>query len=378
MGNDRIVSWTVGHSVPADRAYAPYGQQYNTFGSTNPIYGMFAGLTGDYDSGILFDTPNREFAQYQGRWISPDPAAAGWNLYAYPTNPNSFTDPSGLCGQTSYVIPPCPEKPGDPGWAVGTAPVDLGNVPGLVFVGPDPSKTMNPNATGAAPSPGDSIPPIYVDGVPLFQNPHAPSWVTTAWNKYNSSGVPSGAHLSGTRSGFNPATGEDTSDVDISMNIDANVRALAPAMEQGAAFANAATKYTGYTYVAAATAVVGGPTIVNAGYNLGARAVGWYLGLTGGTGVVLGQYDEYTNYVQAAESVGANALNAPRLYNLFNSAGQWWTLNQSFLSASVFRGQQFFMSSPVLGATGNYALELQYLMSRGIGPNQWQMVPLPY
>jgi len=32
----------------------------------------------------------------------------------------------------------------------------------------------------------------------------------------------------------------------------------------------------------------------------------------------------------------------------------------------------------VLGATSNYALELQYLMSRGIGPQQWQMVPLPY
>jgi RHS repeat-associated protein len=97
LGNDRIVSSVSAHTVAADRAYAPYGEQYNTFGSTNPIYGMFAGITGDFDSGILFDTPNRELAQYQGRWISPDPAGSGWNQYAYPTNPNSMTDPLGLC-----------------------------------------------------------------------------------------------------------------------------------------------------------------------------------------------------------------------------------------------------------------------------------------
>lgn len=35
-------------------------------------------------------------AQSQGRWLTPDPAGAGWNQYAYPTNPNSATDPSGL------------------------------------------------------------------------------------------------------------------------------------------------------------------------------------------------------------------------------------------------------------------------------------------
>jgi len=96
LGNDRIVSNIGGHTVAADRAYAPYGEQYSTFGGTNPIYGMFAGLTGDFDTGVLFDTPNRELAQYQGRWLSPDPAGVGWNQYAYPVNPNSNVDPSGL------------------------------------------------------------------------------------------------------------------------------------------------------------------------------------------------------------------------------------------------------------------------------------------
>jgi RHS repeat-associated protein len=101
LGNDRVVSSLGNHAVFADRAYAPYGERYNTFGDTNPIYGIFAGNSGDYDSGVLFDTPNRELAYAQGRWISPDPAGAGWNLYAYATNPNSEIDPSGL-GGTSY------------------------------------------------------------------------------------------------------------------------------------------------------------------------------------------------------------------------------------------------------------------------------------
>jgi RHS repeat-associated protein len=97
LSNDRIVSAVSGHTVSADRAYAPYGEQYNTFGSTNPIYGMFGGITGDFDPGVLFDTPNRELAQYQGRWISPDPAGTGWNQYAYVnSNPLSYIDPSEL------------------------------------------------------------------------------------------------------------------------------------------------------------------------------------------------------------------------------------------------------------------------------------------
>jgi len=91
-----LVSGVSGHTVTADRAYAPYGELYNTFGSTNTNNNMFAGLAGDFDTNVLFDTPNRELAQYQGRWLSPDPVGAGWNQYAYATNPNSSIDPSGL------------------------------------------------------------------------------------------------------------------------------------------------------------------------------------------------------------------------------------------------------------------------------------------
>ena len=64
---------------------------------------MFAGITGDFDPGVLFDAPNRELAQYQGRWVSPDPAGSGWNQYVYPTDPLSSTDPSGLYS-VSYSV----------------------------------------------------------------------------------------------------------------------------------------------------------------------------------------------------------------------------------------------------------------------------------
>lgn len=49
--------------------------------------------------------------------------------------------------------------------------------------------------------------------------------------------------------------------------------------------------------------------------------------------------------------------------------------NRAFLDASIARGQQFYMTHPVLGAEGFYAMELQYLISRGIGPDKWVMLP---
>ena len=135
LGNDRIVSATTLHTVSADRAYAPYGEQYDTFGSTNPIFGMFAGITGDFDSGVLLDAPNRELAQYQGRWLSPDPAGTGWNQYAYPTNPNSQIDPSGL-----ECLIDC-DDPG--GWGFGGGGSGFGGMDGLSGNSCDPTDDPN-------------------------------------------------------------------------------------------------------------------------------------------------------------------------------------------------------------------------------------------
>ena len=98
---DWLDSSRVGSSVPAtgngtmayDRAFAPYGEVYANYNLPDHRCSREIRLvlvTG------LYDTPNRELAQNQGRWMSPDPAGQGWNLYAYPTDPNRFTDPSGL------------------------------------------------------------------------------------------------------------------------------------------------------------------------------------------------------------------------------------------------------------------------------------------
>ncbi len=96
MGSARIVSRQgASPAVVTDQAFAPYGEPFNIFGSTLQNETMFTGLTQDIFSG-MYDTPNREVTATQSRFMSPDPAGAGWNQYAWPTNPNSEADPSGL------------------------------------------------------------------------------------------------------------------------------------------------------------------------------------------------------------------------------------------------------------------------------------------
>ncbi len=96
LGNARVSSAVHNHTVSSDQAYAPYGEIYDMFGSTSTEYEMFTGDLQDVLSG-MYNTPNRELqGSQQGRWLSPDPAGAGWNQYAYVTNPLNSTDPSGL------------------------------------------------------------------------------------------------------------------------------------------------------------------------------------------------------------------------------------------------------------------------------------------
>ena len=93
LGSSRVIA-TLSSVVQGGYAFSPYGEveSSNSYGSvTNEP--NFTGDTQDLVAG-LFDTPNRELSGV-GRWINPDPARAGWNQYAYPTNPNSFVDPSG-------------------------------------------------------------------------------------------------------------------------------------------------------------------------------------------------------------------------------------------------------------------------------------------
>ena len=81
------------------RLFAPYGEVYNNMGGTGAV-----DFTGDFSDLVasLYDTPSREQAPTQGRWVSPDPAGSAWNVYAYATNPMGEIDPSGASS-----IAPC-------------------------------------------------------------------------------------------------------------------------------------------------------------------------------------------------------------------------------------------------------------------------------
>ena len=95
LGNTKLSS-TLSSSIVAGNCYAPYGESEISckYGNVTTEVG-FTGDTQDLVAGT-YDTPNRELNPAQGRWISPDPAGQGWNLYAYATNPFSSVDPSGL------------------------------------------------------------------------------------------------------------------------------------------------------------------------------------------------------------------------------------------------------------------------------------------
>ena len=97
LGSARVAS-TIALSgngaITYDRSFSPYGVVYNDPG----VMGLldFAGNVSDLFS-ETYDTPNRELTHH-GRWLSPDPAHASWNAYAYVTDPNSQVDTTGLYG----------------------------------------------------------------------------------------------------------------------------------------------------------------------------------------------------------------------------------------------------------------------------------------
>lgn len=106
LGTVRLGSSASQRTISFDRSFAPFGELISISGGTTNA--DFTGLTQDTISGE-YDTPNRELAPTQGRWLSPDPAGLGsvdlfnpqsWNRYTYVGNiPTSITDPTGLGGK---------------------------------------------------------------------------------------------------------------------------------------------------------------------------------------------------------------------------------------------------------------------------------------
>ena len=99
--------------------------------------------------------------------------------------------------------------------------------------------------------------------------------------------------------------------------------------------------------------------------------------LTGATGYVIGRYPEY---IVAAEEIGAGKLEGrPGRLSFFNGWGRFTTLNQAYLNAQIFFNQSPHLSNVPLGQEGSaFSMELEYLITKGVGPDQWRYVPLPF
>jgi RHS repeat-associated protein len=315
LGSDRLeASASTTHSILDNNAYAPFGEPYAQTGNGEI---SFTGQNKD-TVWLQYDFLARQYDPRQGRWISPDPMGS---RAADPTDAQSWN-------RYAYTR---------------NSPLALTDPLGLWL--------QAPGELPDAPQPQECS--AWCPEQPLPPTSARPPWIN--------------ADLT-----FSRRASDRMGSTAQAIFHDPSINGI------WSSAAGTMNTVTG-AYAGAFVSMLGAPMAASSAISIAARGVGWSYGLFGtGTGVVLGNFDAYTNYVTAAKSIGANALNNEWAYDLFNGAGEWWTLNQSFLNASIFKGQQFFMSTPVLGATGNYALELEYLMTRGIGPQQWQMVPLPY
>src|SRR5208337_589722 len=102
LGSVRLSSTPIQGQPYYDGAYAPYGESYAEWGTTDH---QFTGQKED-TVGDLYDFPFREYHSTQGRWLRPDPAGLAavdptnpqsLNRYSYVlNNPTGLVDPLGL------------------------------------------------------------------------------------------------------------------------------------------------------------------------------------------------------------------------------------------------------------------------------------------
>lgn len=103
-----VMASTWGHAIYSETSYAPFGETYNQYGTTDA---SFTGQDQDVVAGSggtgVYDFLFRKYDPSAGRWLSPDPL--GWaavdpttpqslDRYAYVLNqPLTLTDPNGGC-----------------------------------------------------------------------------------------------------------------------------------------------------------------------------------------------------------------------------------------------------------------------------------------
>jgi RHS repeat-associated protein len=332
LGTKRVVTTSAGTCV-STFINGPFGD-FQTPGCTgvDPSDQHFTSKQRDSESGLDYFQA-RHYNSNWGRFMSPDLMGGRLanpqtlNRYAYvANNPLRFTDPTGLyhCeGGSGSTQDEC--NSGGGMWT--TDPGDPGN--GQIardFAFKSPGSNSSSNSSGQSSAGSDSS-----------QSPGG------SGNSFDAGSIAS--LLFGSQG--------------------------APYFTGANQFVTRAT--IGYT--AMYGGVLGGPAAYSGSINLAARGFGWYYGYTGASGVVLGTFAD--DYRGAAQSIGANYLNASdEVYNFFNNAGEWWTLNEGFLQASIFRDQQFYLKSDPMG-TGGFYMEMLYLQSRGIDPFTLPRVLVP-
>ncbi|MFY9682135.1 MAG: RHS repeat-associated core domain-containing protein, partial [Candidatus Sulfotelmatobacter sp.] len=104
QGTVTVESTLNGRAVNSDKAFGPFGEQYNTGAAGNGDT-VWAGISPDTVAGT-YDALYRKYNPNQGRWVSPDPSGLNavdpsnpqtWNRYAYVlNNPLRAVDPLGL------------------------------------------------------------------------------------------------------------------------------------------------------------------------------------------------------------------------------------------------------------------------------------------
>jgi RHS repeat-associated protein len=343
----------------------PFGETWYETGTAQKW--KFTTYENDSESGLNYANA-RFHSPRLGRFMSLDPLAGNlrnpqsFNRYAYVrNNPISSTDSTGM-----FCDMDCDDDGGGGGGGGGgeggtpCGPFECSGDPG-----PDPTPDPDPNDLPDAPEPKPDV----------LQNNNASADLDFVFNGANQTLQPSNdltdlsaLSLPTTTGSFSVSgTLSGGDDVLVGMDLWHNTDQC-----QGCGTMWRQASNTGNMIFAGTGIVLGGVPLAAEGalvaVNLSAQAIGWYSGLTGGAGVVLGKFPEY---IEAAEEMGANVFNlSSRLYNVLDRMGASWTANQAFLDASIYRGQQFYLSS--VASSGAYWMELQYLSSRGFGPDTWQ------
>jgi RHS repeat-associated protein len=334
QGSSRFAS-TSSQGFYSSTAYAPFGEPYAQAGTPDVSF------TGQNQDTVpnLYDFPAREYG-IQGRWPSPDPYFGSidstnpqsFNRYAYLGNsPLNHVDPSGL---DSFCQPTdCSGGNGGGGTSYyyyynGGGNNGGGNNGGSGGQGGSGGGSPHPVAASAANlnsiSSSDSYdPPVGMD----------------IW--HNSAQCPGCGNL-----------WQSTS---ANMNL---ITAVYAGVWGGAVVGVAAAAY--------------GPALLAKPIAYG---TGWYYGLTGAGGAVIGAWPYYTS---AGEEWGMTFLNAPGgLWEYLERYGAESTANTVFLDQVVSRygAGNLYLAGPALANGGGLAFELQYLQTvYGIGPWELQLL----